>query len=122
MTYRVDNEIVGFYVYNNKPSELDFMPLSRLCVHPDHRTRGYGTILLDNAIIRARQFGMDEVRITVPEYWLDPEENRGIINFVDTTGMAPVDHVRDLYYHYGKTYDGITYQSGGRRRVSFVSV
>lgn len=120
-TYRIDGKIVGYYIFDNKPDEGEHLELLRLGVHPEYRQRGYGTLLIDNARTKANSQGLREIEIVIPEYWLDPQEERGIIQFVDTAGLTPEDHKRDLYYHYGKQYDGILYRSGGRRKPDFVS-
>jgi len=122
MTYRVNGQIVGYYVFNNKPDEGENMELLRLGVHPEHRTQGYGLLLIDNARSQANSNGLREIEIVIPEYWLDPQEDRGIIQFVETSGLVPEDHKRDLYYHYGKSFDGILYRSGGRRKQDYISV
>ena len=121
-TYRIDDKIVGYYVYNNKPDESQNMELLRLGIHPDYRKKGYGVLLMDNARTAANSHGLRECEIVIPEYWLDPSEERGIINFVDSAGLVPEDHKRDLYYHYGKQYDGILYRSGGRRKENYLPV
>lgn len=115
MTYRIDSKIVGYYVYDSLVEDHPHLKLLRLGVHPDYRQQGFGTMLLDNAIAKSRSMGLDQCDISIPEYWLDPEENRGIIDFVSTAGLIPVGHHRDAYYHYGKDYDAITYRTGGQR-------
>lgn len=122
MTYRINSNIIGYYVYDGLQSDEPYLQLLRFGVHPDHRQKGLGTMIMDNAKMKASSMGLKDVEIMIPEYWLDPDENRGIISFVDTTGMVPVDHIRDFYLHYGRTYDAIKYRTGGRRKPELVSV
>jgi len=118
-TYRVNSTIVGYYVYWAKPSEVDTLRLLRLGVHPDYRTQGIGTMLIDNAKAKADSFGMMEVDILIPEYYLDPDEDRGINQFVDTAGLMVIEHQQEAFYHYGRSYDGILYRTGGRRKFEY---
>jgi len=120
-TYRINNTIIGFYVYDNRAGETEYMRLLRFGIHPEYRQQGIGSLLMDNAIAKAKSLGLHEAEVMIPEYWLDPDEDRGIIKFVETSGMAPVEHVRDFYFHYGSKYDGILYRTGGRRKVDFAS-
>jgi GNAT superfamily N-acetyltransferase len=89
--------------------------LHRVGVHPDHRNKGIGSLLIDNAKTFCKSLGLFQVEVLVPEYWLDPSENRGVIPFVENNKMTPVDHKRDYYFHYGKLYDAILYRTTNHR-------
>ena len=51
------------------PFEENFAWISDVCVLPDYRRRGWGNMLLDQAIKKAKESGKPVVRLSVDNEW-----------------------------------------------------
>lgn len=112
--YKRNSTILGYAVYGENPTEPDQdLEVLRLGVLPSVRNQGIGKMLVDHLQVKAHSKNMNQAQIMIPEYLLDPQENRNIHDFVATSGLVLHRHEREAYFHYGKFYDGIVYRTGG---------
>ena len=112
--FKKNSTVLGYCVYAESPTEPEQdLLLLRLGVLPSVRQQGIGKLILDHMLVKAQAKNMNQVQIMIPEYYLDPDENRFIHNFVATSGLVLHQHQKEAFYHYGKFYDGIVYRTGG---------
>lgn len=62
---KVENEIVGFYELEKAGN------LASLYVIPDYHKKGYGRMLLENALCRAKQLQIKEINLEASKYAYD---------------------------------------------------
>lgn len=115
--YKRNNTPYGYIVFSEIPIEKsnakDDLCVYRIGVHPQLRRQGIGTILVDRLSDICFRKNLDQFQITIPEYWMDPDENRGIKEFADACNLVLFSQEKEAFLHYGKIYDGIVYRSGG---------
>lgn len=71
------------------------MHLINLVVHPDYRRRGFGTLLLNQAMARARRYGLPMMIASVRE------SNTGMHVFLKKNGFRACKVLKDFYLdHY----------------------
>ncbi len=80
----------GLYYYLDRPTSLW---LSWVCVHPERRNQGIGTVIIDHAIRTGKKLNFDSVSCVTN----DENENKNVHRFYETSGFVRVDmiHFRD---------------------------
>jgi GNAT superfamily N-acetyltransferase len=112
-TFKRNNTILGYVVFHDEPNEDNDLEVLKLGVLPAVRQQGVGKMLSDYRREKARTKGFSEAVYTIPEYWLDPNENRGVVNFISSSGLVLHKTLKEAFYHYGNIYDGIVFRTGG---------
>lgn len=126
LKYVLNGDIIGYAVYGEVPIEEDGyrdLHVLQLGVRPDFRRRGYGTqlCLYLRKICEKNKFS--QLQITVPEYVFDADENdepersyqpRNIQDFMISAGLQHHKVEHEVYYHYGRIYDGVVLRSGAQ--------
>lgn len=112
-TFKRNNTILGYVVYAEQATDDGDMECLRLGVLPSVRRQGVGKMLVDHLRSKAHTKGMNEVQFMISEYYLDPDEARGVDDFISTTGLVLHDQIKGAYFHYGREYDGIIFRTGG---------
>lgn len=116
--FKRNNTPYGYLVFSEVPVEKenakDDLYVLRLGVHPQLRRQGIGTALVEYAKHICEKRSLSEFQIMVPEYWMDPEENRGVKEFTEAHNLCYFQTEKDAYHHYGRLYDGLTFRSGGK--------
>lgn len=112
--YKKHDTIIGYVVFDDSviQPEMDMRGI-RLGVLPSMRGQGIGKILIEYLQNKVKSRGWKELQLMIPEYVLDPEENRGVDNFISAVGLVFHKQEQNAYYHYGKVYDGIIFRTGG---------
>lgn len=117
--WKTNGSIVGYMVYDEVVFEDDVdgnivqdLYVSRLGVARSVRRRGFGSRLVVELRRLTHARGWNEFQITLPEYFLDGEENRGLDAFTKSNGLRILRTVPKCYPHYGRSYDGLTFRSG----------
>lgn len=121
VTMRRKGQIIGFYVYwssllissenDTERAASNVLILTALGIDPEHRRMGYGSLLVGHAHRKARTLGFDCFSITIPEYYFYEDENRGLKEFANENGLSAAVIAPELFPHYGKVFDGITFKS-----------
>jgi len=91
----VSGRVVGYIIFETRPW-LNEGHIVSIAVHPDHRRRGIGTILMKEAERRIAERGYDVVRLEVRE------SNFGARRFYERLGYE-VERREPGYYSDGET-------------------
>lgn len=117
--FKRNGTILGYYVYGIDPiargEMLPDLSVLRLGVMPSVRRQGIGSMLVKKLRDVCEQMEVDQFQMIIPEYVFDPDEARGITEFFHTNGIVFMDNSPNLFYHYGRNYDGLIFRSGGER-------
>ena len=109
--FRRHRNPLGFCVFMREPNDSNRLVVMKIGVLPSVRLTKIGTHLVDHCHNLAVSRKLDGFEITVPEYWLDKEEDRGISTFANKVGLLVDGISSDYFFHYGRKYDGIRYIS-----------
>ncbi len=103
LNYQLDNEhrlMIGYYLDKGKPIgyySLLFLEdrqceLNNLCVHPDHRHDRIGSLLLNDAFIRAKNSDCDKIKIGIVE------ENRVLRKWYEDKGFIHTGTIKYSFF------------------------